>query len=414
MVTKVPEDEDHPAGPPLLPAVPAGLRTVLDFVVSGKATSRAEIARRSGLVRTTVGKHVDHLVERGILREFEANESVRGRPPRVLALSPRAGTVAVADIDMLASRIAIADLSGRVLAQETVEIRADAGPEVVLDAVTERLLGLLVRNGHDPGRVREVVAGLPSPVDFERGCAVRPTGMPGWGSYPVAQELSDRFHAPAVVDNDANLMALGEACQERADTPLLGIKISTGVGAGIVTAAGEVYRGADGAAGDIGHIRAVGGSDVQCACGNVGCLSALASHRSVLHSLGIPETADGDLLHGASVLAERVAHNDPPAVRALHQAATEIGEVVAMLIYMFNPRTLVIGGPLSELRDNLLSGIRAVVYQRAQTLTTRDLTIIPTRLGESSGIHGAIALATRDVFGPQGIARMLVDDPPDG
>ncbi|MFC4503668.1 MULTISPECIES: ROK family transcriptional regulator [Streptomyces] len=403
--------DGYPADPVPLPAVPAGLPRVLDLVVSGRATSRAEIARRSGLARSTVGQQVDHLVARGILQEIESGESVRGRPPRVLTLSPRAGTIAVVDIDLLASQVAIADLAGRVLASETVDVRTDAGPETVLATVAERLVGLLTRCGREPDRVREVVLSLPGPVDVQRGCAVRPTGgMPGWDGYPAAERLGSRFRAPAVVDNDANLMALGEAHRQQVDTPLLFIKIGTGVGAGLVTGEGEVFRGADGAAGDVGHIRAVGGGDALCGCGNVGCVSAVASHRAVVRGLGIPESTDEDPLYGTHALAERVANNDPPAVRALRQAATEIGEVAALLVYMFNPRTLVLGGPLSDLRDDLLSGVRAVVYQRALPLATRKLTITSTQLGASAGIHGGIALALRDVFSPQGIARMLVDD----
>ncbi|MCX5240294.1 ROK family protein [Streptomyces prunicolor] len=391
--------------------VPVALRRVLDLVVSGEATSRAEISRRSGLARSTVGQQVDHLVARGILQELESRESVRGRPPRVLTISPQAGTIAVADIDTLSSQVAIADLTQRVIAHETVDIRIDAGPKAVLDAVTERLSSLLAKHGRDPGRVRETVVGLPGPVDFQHGCAVRPTGMPGWDGYPVAEHLRTAFRCPIVVDNDVNLMALGEAGQAEADTPLLCIKIASGIGAGIVTANGDVYRGADGAAGDIGHIRAVGGGDVLCACGNIGCVGALASHRAILRSLGIPESTGEDPLHGAHELALRVANSDPPALHALRQAATEIGEVVAMLVHMFNPRTLVLGGPLSELRDDLLSGVRAVVYQRALPLATRKLTITTTQLGAAAGIHGGIALATRDIFSPPGIARLLASDP---
>ncbi|MFD4872529.1 ROK family protein [Streptomyces sp. NPDC058420] len=402
--------EGHTAGTAPSPPVPVALRRVLDLVVSGEATSRAEISRRSGLARSTVGQQVDHLVARGILQELESRESVRGRPPRVLTISPQAGTIAVADIDTLSSQVAIADLTQRVIAHETVDIRIDAGPKAVLDAVTERLSSLLAKHGRDPGRVRETVVGLPGPVDFQHGCAVRPTGMPGWDSYPVAEHLRTAFRCPVVVDNDVNLMALGEAGQAEADTPLLCIKIASGIGAGIVTANGDVYRGADGAAGDIGHIRAVGGGDVLCACGNIGCVGALASHRAILRSLGIPESTGEDPLHGAHELALRVANSDPPALHALRQAATEIGEVVAMLVHMFNPRTLVLGGPLSELRDDLLSGVRAVVYQRALPLATRKLTITTTQLGAAAGIHGGIALATRDIFSPPGIARLLASE----
>ncbi|MFF1739679.1 ROK family transcriptional regulator [Streptomyces mirabilis] len=403
--------EGHTAGTAPSSPVPVALRRVLDLVVSGEATSRAEIARRSGLARSTVGQQVDHLVARGILQELESRESVRGRPPRVLTISPQAGTIAVADIDTLSSQVAIADLTRRVIAHETVDIRIDAGPRAVLDAVTERLSSLLAKHDRDPDRVRETVVGLPGPVDFQHGCAVRPTGMPGWDGYPVAEHLRTAFGCPVVVDNDVNLMALGEAGQATADTPLLCIKIASGIGAGIVTANGDVYRGADGAAGDIGHIRAVSGGDVLCACGNIGCVGALASHRAILRSLGIPEATPEDPLHGAHELAQRVANSDPPALHALRQAATEIGEVVAMLVHMFNPRTLVLGGPLSELRDDLLSGVRAVVYQRALPLATRKLTITTTQLGAAAGIHGGIALATRDIFSPPGIARLLASEP---
>lgn len=329
--------DGHTAGTAPSSPVPVALRRVLGLVVSGEATSRAEISRRSGLARSTVGQQVDHLVARGILQELESRESVRGRPPRVLTISPQAGTIAVADIDTLSSQVAIADLTRRVIAHETVDIRIDAGPRAVLDAVTERLSSLLAKHDRAPDRVRETVVGLPGPVDFQHGCAVRPTGMPGWDGYPVAEHLRTAFRCPVVVDNDVNLMALGEAGQAAADTPLLCIKIASGIGAGIVTANGDVYRGADGAAGDIGHIRAVGGGDVLCACGNIGCVGALASHRAILRSLGIPETTGEDPLHGAHELAQRVANSDPPALHALRQAATEIGEVVAMLVHMFNP-----------------------------------------------------------------------------
>ena len=286
------------------------------------------------------------------------------------------------------------------------------GPFVVrMDAVAERLQGLLEKHRCDPGRVREVVVGLPGPVDFQQGCAVQPTGMPGWDGYPVAQHLRERLHAPVVVDNDVNLMAMGEVTHGRMETPLLCVKIATGIGSGLITASGDMYHGADGAAGDIGHIRAVGGGNVLCACGNVGCVGALASHRAVPRGLGIAESTDDDPLHGTRELARRIAAGEPTALHAVRQAATEIGEVVAMLVHMFNPRTVVLAGPLSELRDDLVSAVRAAVYQRALPLATRELTITATQLKGASGLHGGIAVATRNVFSPTGIARLLADEP---
>ncbi|MDW6064461.1 hypothetical protein SAZ11_49120 [Streptomyces sp. FXJ1.4098] len=149
------EGDGHSVDSAPLPAVSVGLRRVLDLVVAGEATNRAEIARRSGQARSTVGQQVDQLVGHDILQELEAGESVRGRPPRQLILSPRAGTVAVADVDTLQTRIAVADLGGRLVARDTVFTRLDAGPEAVLETVSDQLLALLTRAGHDPaGSVR--------------------------------------------------------------------------------------------------------------------------------------------------------------------------------------------------------------------------------------------------------------------
>ncbi|MDJ1130986.1 ROK family transcriptional regulator [Streptomyces iconiensis] len=382
------------------------LRRILAAVASGEATSRAEIARRTSLARSTVGQQVDHLLRRGILSETEVGASVRGRPPRVLSISPLAGTLAVADVDVSETRVVIADLSRRILARDVVPVPVEDGPAAVLGAVTTRLRELLGEHGRDGAPVREVVVGLPGPVDFQHRCAVRPPIMPGWDAYPVGAHLQERFHAPVVVDNDVNLMALGEAERDDVDPPLLAVKIGAGIGAGIITAEGRVHRGADGAAGDIGHLRASSHSDTLCSCGKTGCVEAVASHSAVLRDLGF-RTGNSGAGDGSRLLAEALANGDPKALYRIRQAATEIGEVVAMLVHMYNPRTLVLGGPMSEQRDELLSGVRAVVYQRALPLATRRLTITTTEPGSEPGLVGAVALAARDTFSPDGITRLL-------
>ncbi|GAA2061855.1 ROK family protein [Streptomyces albiaxialis] len=379
------------------------LRQILGAVASQEATSRAEIARRTSLARSTVGQQVDDLLRRGIFEETEAGSSVRGRPPKVLAISPHAGTIAVADVDVNATKIALADLTRRIVARSVVPVPVEDGPAAVLGAVTSRIRELLGAHGRDGAPVRELVVGLPGPVDFQHGCAVRPPIMPGWDAYPVGAYLREQFDAPVVVDNDVNLMALGEAARDDVDAPLLALKIGAGIGAGIITADGSVHRGADGAAGDIGHLRASGDSEVLCRCGKTGCVEAIASHGAVLRDLGF--TGEG----GTARLTEAVAHGDPEALYRIRQAATEIGEVVATLVHMYNPRTLVLGGPMSEQRDELLSGVRAVVYQRALPLATRRLTITTTEPGSDPGLAGGVALAARDVFSPEGIARLLAE-----
>jgi predicted NBD/HSP70 family sugar kinase len=202
-------------------------------------------------------------------------------------------------------------------------------------------------------------------------------------------------------------MALGEASLDLAATPLLFIKVGAGIGAGIVTADGDVHRGADGAAGDIGHIRASTQRGIVCRCGKLDCLEAVASYRTVLSDLEIPVGEDEDHLRASTVLGRRIADSDAKAVHRIRQAAADIGEVVAMLIHTLNPRTLVLGGPLSELHDEILSGVRAAVYERALPLATRKLTITTTQLGADAGTVGAVALASREIFSAAGLSRLL-------
>ena len=184
--------------------------------------------------------------------------------------------------------------AGDVLAERAREIAVAEGPDPLLtwlEATIEELLG---EAGRDLGALRGIGVGLPGPVEHVTGRAVNPPIMPGWNHYPVSERLSQHFGVPALVDNDVNIMAVGEHWVNwRDEAFLLFVKIGTGIGSGIV-AGGHVHRGADGAAGDIGHIHVPDHDDVVCRCGNVGCLEAVAGGRAManrLHELGLPTDA---------------------------------------------------------------------------------------------------------------------------
>lgn len=381
-------------------------------IATGQATSRAGIARVTGLARSTVGNQVEYLLRRGLFVETETDEVARGRPPRMLGISPEAGTLAVADVYTQATKIAIADLNQELIDHSQVDAPVGDGPETVLTAIVDGIRTLLRDNGRDPARLRQLVVGLPGPVDFHHGCAVRPPIMPGWDGFPVSTHLSEKLHAPVVVDNDVNLAALGEVSANPASsTPLLFIRIASGIGAGLVTADGTIHRGANGAAGDIGHIPTAGHEDMLCSCGKTGCIEAVASFSAILRDLHLSETSE-DYTGGPHTLSRRLAHGDAAAMHRIRNAAAEIGRVVAMLVHIYNPRTLVLGGPLAEIRDELLSGVRAVVFREALPLATRKLVITTSELGSMAGITGGITQAFRDVFSPPGINQLLHDHKP--
>jgi predicted NBD/HSP70 family sugar kinase len=304
----------------------------------------------------------------------------------------------------------VVDLSQEVVAHEHVNFDVRDGPEPVLDAVEARLDALRAQ-GPPEVPARAVVIGLPGPVDGNLGAPVRPPIMPGWHAYPVAARLRRTFGCPVLLENDVNLRALGEARALPADqAPLLFVKVGTGIGGGLITGAGELHHGADGAAGDIGHVRVRGGPDVRCVCGNVGCIEALASASAIARQLGEQANAIGNSgpVSVADVRA-LVGRGDPAVLGLVRQAAELIGEVVATLVHFYNPARVTIGGSVAAASDELLAGIRSVVYQRALPLATRNLVLANSVLGEFAGVAGAAVLGIERVLSAAGIGVLLGD-----
>ncbi|GAA2788587.1 ROK family transcriptional regulator [Saccharopolyspora taberi] len=371
------------------------------LIASGAADSRGDLVRETGLSRSTVNHHLDALIAAGVVVESGVRSSGgRGRPAHRLALAPRAGVVIVADSGVHSARLAVADLGQNVLAETQVALDIALGPERALDELTGHLRALLATAEVAEAEVKALVLGLPGPVDPRMGMPVRPPIMPGWDGFPVGATMSERFGCAALVDNEVNLMALGEArALPPEESPLLFLKIGTGIGGGIVSAAGELHRGADGAAGDIGHIRVPGADDVVCQCGNVGCVEAVASAGAVLRRL----EHDG----GIEDLARLLRDGDPAAVRLTRSAAATIGEVVAMLVHFYNPKRIVLGGLITAASDDVLAGVRSVVYRRALPLATRHLSLAASTLGRSAGLAGAAVAAIENVLAPPGISDLI-------
>ena len=378
------------------------LSAVARLVASGAAVSKADLVAAAGLARTTVSSAVDELLARGVLRPDGARPTTgRGRPADRLAMSPRGGHVLLADVGASGAHLAVVDLSQQVLAHRHIDVDVRDGPDAVLSDV-EAELGALRGSA---GPTRAVVIGLPGPVDGNLGIPVRPPIMPGWHAYPVSARLAHTFDCAAVLENDVNLRALGEARALPADqAPLLFVKVGTGIGGGLVTREGVLHHGADGAAGDIGHVRVRGGPDVRCACGNVGCIEAVASAGAITrrladqgHPAGIRSIADVRAL---------IARGDPDALVVVRDAASLIGELVATLVHFYNPARVTLGGSLTAASDELLAGVRSVVYQRALPLATRNLVLTNSVLGEYAGLAGAAVLGIERVLSAHSIGTL--------
>lgn len=330
--------------PPASAVSTSGPGGVLDLVRSGRAASRADIARHTGLSPSTVAQRVDGLLAAGFLREAGEGVSHGGRRPRALEVDPSTGVVVAADLGSHHATFGLFDLAGRLLASRTDAMDIAAGPDHVLGWIAAVAEELRVAHAEPGQALRGFGIGLPGPVDSTTGRMVSPSRMPGWNGLDVASELRARTGLTAVADNDANLMALGEYGALGGDTDqLVFVKAGSSIGCGIV-AFGGVYRGHHGMAGDISHVTVPGVPEVLCSCGRIGCLDAVAGGAAIVQALrreGVDVADTRDILALA-----RDAH--PLATLMLREAGLRTGGVLATIMNFFNPQRLVLGGILGD------------------------------------------------------------------
>lgn len=379
-----------------------------------------DIVRRTGLAKSTVSAYIDRLQSVGLLREEIPEKGKRRR----LKVAESAGYVVGVMIGQTNMHVALCDLEAEII--ESVERPIDLvreGPERVLAQVVERARELEARAGLGPSALFGLGVGLPSPVDYGNGVPVNPPVMPGWDRFPVASYLAQEFTCPVFVDNDVNVMTLAERDKGMASEhghrhgSFMLVKTGTGIGAGIVID-GELYRGAKGAAGDIGHI-AIDGNPTVCRCGNVGCLEAVAGARALAVQAAAAAEAGRsaylaeELARGAAITPSLLAHGaaagDEECIRLIISSGTQIGDVLAKLVNFFNPSMIVVSGSLTRMGERFLASIRESIYRRSTPLATSDLVVKKTSLPETGGMIGAAVLVLDEVFSHRNVGRLMRD-----
>ncbi|KOV95573.1 MULTISPECIES: ROK family protein [unclassified Streptomyces] len=381
----------------------AGAGDLLELVRSGRAVTRGALQQATGLSRATVGQRLDRLFRAGWLREGAGgpvDSPLGGRPSITLEFDGSHAVVLAADLDTRHARAAVLSLTGEILAEHAGPLAVEDGPQVVLAELGRWFGELLTKAGHTGEEVCGIGLAVPGPVDSETGLVVQPPIMPGWDGHDLRGSLSRAFTehtgAPAVpvlVDNDANLMAYGEQRTGHPDcTAFVLVKVSTGIGAGVIVD-GAVYRGADGGAGDIGHIRV--GADALCRCGAYGCLAAVASGGAVARRL----TASGVPAASGSDVRDLLAAGHPEAAALAREAGRQVGDVLATVVTLLNPGVLMIAGDLAG--TPFLTGVRELLYQRALPRSTAHLEVVTSRLGDRAGLVGAAALVVEHLYAPE-------------
>lgn len=376
-----------------------GAGEIFQILRDGRARTKAELATLTGLARSTVSTRVDALLGLGLVAPAGEAVSTGGRPPARVAFNPLAGLVLAIDLGATHATVAIADLGGHLLDALTHELDIADGPETVLDTTLAEGRRLLERGAHDPARLVGVGIGVPGPVEHSTGRPTNPPIMPGWDRFDVPGYVQRTFDVPVLVDNDVNILALGEhALSWPGVDDLVFVKVSTGIGAGIISG-GVLQRGAQGSAGDMGHVQVPYSHDSPRPPGDERDLEAIASGTAIaadLRAQGMDAAASSDVV-------ALVRSGSPAAITATRQAGREVGEVLATVVNMLNPSIIVIGGSIARAGEHLLAGIREVVYRRSIPLATQHLGIVQSQAGERAGALGAAIMVTQHVLSPASI-----------
>lgn len=355
---------------------------ILRLVREAGTLTRAGLGDATGWARSTVTRRVDALLEAGLLEIAGEAGSTGGRPPEQIHFNQRAGALVVADLGVSQSRLALVDLLGNPLDPPIdIELDLTSGPEHTLPTIRDAMEKLAKQAGES---LLAIGIGVPAPIDTRTSLPTDPALLSAWNNYPIRKTVESALSIPVFLEKDANLMALAE---QRRNWPqassLLFVKVGTGVDSGLVID-GNLHRGANGAAGDIGHIQLEGYADRLCNCGRNGCLEAVAGGQALAAQI----SALGRRAPNARAIVSLVQSGDSEAKSLLRQAGTNIGVVLAGAVSAIDPQVIVLGGDLG-VEPLLVASVRAEIQRRSLTLASRHLVVEPSRLTSTAGIIGA-------------------------
>jgi len=385
--------------------------SVLEGVFWSHGPSRDALASQLNFSKTRANAVVAGLIEQGWLDEIGQRASSGGRRAETLQLHRGLGVLLCADLGATSVEVAALTPDLQVLARHGEAVDVRTGPGIVLSRMRTLMREVLSRASIKPRQVIAIGIGVPGPVDFASGQLVEPPLMPQWDSYSIRDDLRADYDAPVWVDNDVNLMALGELWRLKRTLPnFLVIKVGTGIGCGVVCH-GEVYRGANGSAGDVGHI-CVDPDGPRCHCGNLGCVETMAAGPAIAR-----EAAEAAQTGRSAMLAERLAQQgeltpedvglasragDAAANAIVQGSGTLIGQMLASVVNFFNPSHVFVGGGVTRIGPLFLAALRQSVYHRSLALSTRHLEILYTPLGDQAGLIGAGVLALQETLRSRG------------
>lgn len=384
------------------------LAAILNLVRTGRAETRQDLEREAHLGRAVVADRLATLAGFGLVDESAVGRSLGGRAPRLVRFQADAGRLLVATLERDTIGVGLADLAGRLLIEHYEEIDPGTGADKMLGRLMALFAWLAEQDSRD--EPWGIGIGLSPSIHMSGNTAPQRGDGPMQDSGSMLSGLlASRFGAPVWLRSAIQMATVGEVgtvTPERA-RDFLFVHLGVDITAGIV-ADGRLVPGAQGAAGQFGHVYAGDGYGAVCGCGNVGCLQTVAGCESIARE-GLAGAEAGRTQPLADVLARTglvtVADigtaarlGDPFSAELLSRSGRVLGTALATLVNLLNPATILVGGELAQTGDICLAAIREAVYRHSQPQVTRDLLIQSSRMSRSSGLAGAAALVVDALF----------------
>jgi N-acetylglucosamine repressor len=371
--------------------------------------SRADISRITKLTPATVSSIISLLISQGIAKEVGYGESSGGRPPVMIEFNPKAFYLAGVDLGATKAIAVVTDLEGNIITRTRMELDVNEGCESVMSNLFRVTESTLEQAADAHGKIAGLGLSVPGLIDAELGISVFAPNIPGWRNIPLVKVFQDKFHVPCKVENDARAMAIGEAMfgAGQGYANILCVNVGRGIGAGIIIN-GEIYRGKQGGAGELGHIT-IDPEGPVCPCGNHGCLEVMAAGPAIASSAvkavrAGESTLIRDLVDGnteditAEIVSLAAKKGDVLAEGLIRQAGRRLGIGIANAVNMLSPEIVIIGGGVSRAGDVFFEEIRDTVKKRAFTTMVNLPPIVASTQGEEASSVGAAALVLEEML----------------
>ncbi len=380
---------------------------VLSLIHQQGTISRADIAKRTNLSRSTVSNIVNELLAAHLVEESGIGQSQGGRRPILIEFNYQTGYAVGVELGATHILVIVTDLEPHTIVELEHEFDLTIGPEAGLRQVIESVRQALAQAGVSLEQVAGVGLGVPGPVSHDMGSVAFPPIMPGWHGFPLRARLEEELGVTVYLDNDANLGALGEwahGAGQGVDN-LAYIKVGTGIGCGLLID-GQIYRGQSGSAGEIGHIT-IDENGPPCRCGNYGCLESMAAGPAIAHRAQLAIKAGQETMLSkvkpveeitAADVSRAASQGDPLSLQLFHETGRHIGVALAGLINLFNPKLVIIGGGVAQAGDILLEPIRRSVQSHGLRTTVENCQIVQAQLGREATALGAVTLVLEKMF----------------